>query len=64
MKCLLKSTIVKQKQIEHVINEKRIISSVNFPFFVNLALSGKDNDYLYIGMPFVNGGELFIHFRR
>ncbi|XP_023014402.2 cAMP-dependent protein kinase catalytic subunit alpha [Leptinotarsa decemlineata] len=64
MKCIEKLRIIKLKQIEHTLYEKRISESIRFPFIITLEFSFKDNSYLYFVMPFVNGGEMFTHLRR
>lgn len=35
--------IVRSKQIEHCLNEKRILAAVDFPFFIKLSYSFKVN---------------------
>lgn len=64
MKVLEKEKIVKMKQVEHTLNEKRILESIRFPFTVFMEFSLKDNTYVYFIMPFVPCGEMFTHLRR
>ncbi|XP_076255095.1 cAMP-dependent protein kinase catalytic subunit 1-like isoform X2 [Rhynchophorus ferrugineus] len=64
MKVIDKIRIVKLKQVEHTLYEKKILESAKFPFLISLEYSFKDNSYIYFLMPFVNGGEMFTHLRR
>lgn len=64
MKILEKEKIVKQKQIEHSLYEKKVLYGLNFPFVIYLKYFFKDNVYLYYVLPFIPGGEMFTHLRR
>lgn len=64
VKRLVKAVIVKQKQVEHINTEKRILSQVEHPFIVNLLAAHKDKRYLYIVLEFVQGGEFFGYLRK
>jgi len=55
MKILEKAKIVKLKQVEHTINEKKILGAIRFPFIVSLKYSFKDTTNLYMLMEYVNG---------
>ena len=59
-----KKRVIKLKQVEHTLNEKKILEAINFPFLVKLEFHFKDNSNLYMVLEFVTGGEMFKHLRK
>ena len=59
IKVLRKQHLVRMKQVEHVNNEREVLSLVRHPFLVNLWGTFQDPTFLYLVMDFVPGGELF-----
>lgn len=64
MKVMKKTEVVRLKQVEHTMNEKKILEIVDFPFLVNMLGSFQDSQNLYFIMEYVPGGELFSLLRR
>ncbi|CAF3778857.1 unnamed protein product [Rotaria sp. Silwood1] len=63
LKILDKQVIVKMKQIDHTLAEKKILQALSSPFIVKLLYTFKDNSYLYLALEYAPGGELFTHLR-
>lgn len=64
LKVLNREKVVRMKQVEHTLNERKILQAISFPFIVGMPYSFKDNANLYMVLEYVNGGELFMHLRR
>eukprot|EP01068_Selenidium_serpulae_P009816 Selendium_serpulae@DN5326_c0_g1_i1.p1 len=64
IKRLKKSVVIRQKQVDHIISEKKILAVIRHPFVVEMFGTFKDDRYLYIVMEFVVGGEFFTYLRR
>ncbi|CAH1711390.1 unnamed protein product [Aphis gossypii] len=47
-----------------MLNEKRILESINFPFVIRLEYFYQDNSFIYFVMPFVCGGNIHTHMKR
>jgi CRP-like cAMP-binding protein len=59
LKMLAKREIIGHHQVEGVIREKNIMSSICHPFVVNLISTFQDERSLYMLIELVQGGELF-----
>mmetsp|Transcript_2554 Transcript_2554/g.3571 ORF Transcript_2554/g.3571 Transcript_2554/m.3571 type:complete len:823 (-) Transcript_2554:2516-4984(-) len=59
LKMLGKREIIGHHQVEGVIREKNIMSSIDHPFVVNLVSTFQDERHLYMLIELVQGGELF-----
>lgn len=56
-------SILERRQLNHVFNEKRILSRLEHPFIVRLFDTAKDTRCLYMIMEYLAGGELFSYLR-
>jgi protein kinase A len=63
LKLLCKEKLVKQNQIEHTMNEKQILFACKHPNIVKVYFLFKDNSYLYFGIQYVVGGDLYLHLK-
>lgn len=63
LKCMNKRQIIQLEQVEHVKNEKNILSILHHPNIVTVYGTFQDENFLYIMMEFIAGGEVFSHLR-
>ena len=59
MKCMSKTQIVRQRQINNVMNETKSLGSMKHPFVLKQYGTWQDRDQLYIFTELVQGGELW-----
>ncbi|CAJ2503746.1 Uu.00g111400.m01.CDS01 [Anthostomella pinea] len=65
LKILRKAEVIKLKQVDHVRDERQILSDVaGYPFITELITTFSDHDSLYMLLDYVPGGELFSYLRR
>jgi CRP-like cAMP-binding protein len=59
LKMLNKREIIGHHQVEGVIREKNIMTSIDHPFIITLVSTFQDDKHLYMLLDLVQGGELF-----
>lgn len=59
MKVLKKEQVIKRKQFEHTMAERRILEDIDHPFIVSLRFAFQTTQKLFMVFDFFNGGELF-----
>lgn len=59
MKVLKKEQVIKRKQFEHTMAERRILEEIDHPFIVSLRFAFQTTQKLYMIFDYFNGGELF-----
>jgi len=59
LKSMRKDLIVRLKQQEHVLNEKRVLQQIDHQFVYTLFGTNKDTHSVYMLLEFLPGGELF-----
>ncbi|KAJ3220595.1 camp-dependent protein kinase catalytic subunit [Chytriomyces hyalinus] len=64
LKALRKSDVIKLHQVEHILNEKKILAMLDMPFLVGMQAAFQDAGHLYLVLEYVQGGELFTFLRR
>ena len=64
LKSLKKDVLLDEDQIESTLLEKNILQSLNHPFLVGMVFCFQTQERVYFVLPFVRGGELFIHLRE
>lgn len=64
IKILKKRDILRLKVLDHTLNEKRVLQCVDFHFIIKMEYFFKDNSFLFFVMPYIVGGDLFLHLRR
>jgi len=58
MKKLKKSEMLRRGQVEHVRAERNVLAEVHSPYVVKLYFSFQDEEYLYLVMEYLPGGDM------
>ncbi|KAK9501308.1 hypothetical protein O3M35_012046 [Rhynocoris fuscipes] len=63
-KLMMKSLLVRDKHVNHALNEKQILQGIRFPFTIHMEFFFQDNVYIFFVLPLISGGELFTYLTR
>jgi len=58
LKVLQKKDLSRKNQLDHVLNERKLLAMINSPFVVKLFYSFQTMDSLYMVMEYANGGDV------
>jgi protein-serine/threonine kinase len=64
LKCIKKAQILKNKNIENIKNEKKILENLSHPFIIKLHYTFQNKDKIFMAFDYYNGGELFFHLQK
>ena len=64
LKIMKKQEVVRLKQVEHIRNEKEILSAINHPFLVKLFYSFQTAEKLFMVMEYVAGWYKIFFFTK
>jgi len=63
LKCLHKGQLVRYQQVEHVVNEKRVLQACDHPFILRQVATFNGKNEIYMMLEVAMGGELFTQLR-
>jgi len=64
LKCIKKHQIIKNKNIENIKNEKKILEKISHPFIISLRYTFQNKEKIFMAFDYHNGGELFFHLQK
>jgi serine/threonine protein kinase len=64
LKRMKKANVLQSQQVEHIMNEKDILATLEHPFVVKMAGAFQDGRFLYLVLEYGVGGEFFTHLRK
>lgn len=58
IKVMDKKKLVRYKQIDHTLNERRVLYSLQHPNTIRYYFSFKDNSFIYLSLEYISGRDL------
>lgn len=59
LKCIRKDQVIENKMEKIILEEKRILEVINFPFMLSYMRCFKDSHFIYLLTEYIKGAELF-----
>lgn len=63
LKTMKKARIIRKRQVEHVKNERKILSELRSPFIIRMYGTFQDKQRIYLVEEFIQGGELYSYLK-
>ncbi|KAG0245015.1 hypothetical protein BGX31_008108 [Mortierella sp. GBA43] len=64
LKYISKEQVIKMDAVKNILREREILESVDHAFVVNMRFAFQDDDYMYMCMDLMMGGDLRFHMNR
>ncbi|KAG0309598.1 hypothetical protein BGZ98_000484, partial [Dissophora globulifera] len=64
LKYISKSQVIKMDAVRNVLRERQILETLDHPFVVNMRFAFQDDEYMYMCMDLMMGGDLRFHLNR
>lgn len=64
MKCIRKDLVIENDMLDSLKNEIKVLGKTDNPFLINILANFQDENYVYLVMPFMRGGDLYEFLRK
>ncbi|KAI7823536.1 kinase-like domain-containing protein [Gamsiella multidivaricata] len=64
LKYISKAQVIKMDAVRNVLRERQILETLDHPFVVNMRFAFQDDEYMYMCMDLMMGGDLRFHLNR
>ncbi|KAG0201022.1 hypothetical protein BGX28_006072 [Mortierella sp. GBA30] len=64
LKYISKAQVIKMEAVRNILRERQILESVDHAFVVNMRFAFQDDEYMYMCMDLMMGGDLRFHMNR
>ena len=64
LKYTSKDKAIKDKAVQHIIQERRMLEEINHPFICLMKFSFQDEAIMFMVLDYMNGGDLRMHMKN